>query len=265
MVRRKISSIDPNDFGKDLGLIHEVVIKLRKYGAGRNFLKELFKEGEFLLQVIELAKKLSCLDFIAGKFMSPALQLMLVKEANCCFGWGFTDKDFKAIENLPVVFDADGARPAILDISLDTPQETFEAAIICLEQVYKEVIVSPRLKLHSQPLSSDSSEFSRGLRWVFLETTFGDSNQWSSFLKQKGLTLANSAGLWSLFYFVDAYKNCPSQALTPIRGYQFLETLGTQGVTDNLELVVGYDKLTIRTGAMVNACSSYMLTQLLLD
>jgi len=274
-----VRETNPKNFGKDLGLLHELIIKCREHGAGRFFWKSLLENNNnFLDKTIQLAKEYSCLDYV-GKYLSPALQWQMAKEMNNHFNWGFNYNDFESIKNFSFSWDPNSGERIVLDITLDTPQATFAAVINCLKLVYNRVSIN--FEFCKEPIAAGGANFNRGLRWVFLDyankiehrmrqsSSFSDSFETDSnrFFEQQGLSRANSAGLWELFYFIDAYgKNNYLEAILPnIRGYKVeYSIIGEKDTSDNLLTIAGNGDLIIRAEAMVNSTASDIMTQKLL-
>jgi len=264
MVRRT----NPMDFGKDEGLIHEGVVKLREAGAGKLFWKSLLEKESFRRKVVELAQEHSFLDYVYGKYMSPALQLQLARDMNKHFNWGFNDSHFASLNTLPQVgLDVEYSRKVpVLDITLGTSQETFNAAINCLKLVYEEVSLDFKL-FDKQPLAAGSALFDKGLRWVLVDfaPTKPKNKTWEDFLDEKNLTLANSAGLWFLFYFYDFFRTVPLQVLGPnVRGYLVEYDGNVANLTDNICFIVGDAKLTMEYITKANSVDSNRMVQKML-
>ncbi|MFH0814898.1 MAG: hypothetical protein V1902_02345 [Candidatus Falkowbacteria bacterium] len=61
------------DFGKDLGLVHEVVVTGRKVGAGRDFWARLAHDEAFFRRVVELDAPQAALLQLVGTISVPAM------------------------------------------------------------------------------------------------------------------------------------------------------------------------------------------------
>ncbi len=101
-------------------------------------------------------------------FISPAEQFELVRQRNAKRGWGFTDEDFSCLGEPPAWPD-DDLYAVVLEVSLDSIQQTFEEAWLWAAEAQRDY----RRHRRWPELSSDERglrllvgiEHKRGLRW----------------------------------------------------------------------------------------------------
>lgn len=195
--------LEEDEFGKDHGLVHEAIVTGRKVGAGKSFWKGLAHDEDFFKKVMRLAEACGHAELINGMFISPAAQLELVRQRNTERNWGFTEEAFAALGEPPVW--PDGKLSAvILDVSLDTPQQTFDKAWHFAASVQQNNWRWDGLKSDPDHLRLlPGITHKRCLRWrvVDLGANWDRKNGISSADVRNAKTSPYSAILWAASYF----------------------------------------------------------------
>ena len=113
-------------------------------------------------------------------------------------GWGFTKKDF-AVLDLPRWPDGKLCA-AVLDVQLDTVQQTFEEAWHFASSAYPNSWQHGQIKSDSDNLRLLSGmKHKRGLSWQLID--LGDRRNWTPQVVRSPETSPASAILWAASYF----------------------------------------------------------------
>ncbi len=151
----------------------------------------------------EVMKAIQAVIDRGSLFIPPEAQLALVRQRNTECRWGFTDADFAALGEPPSWPD-DPLGAVLLDVSLDTVQQTFEQAWHFASAVQPgswrwDAVLSDEKHLQLLP----GITFQRGLRWQVMDL----AANWD---KQNGIrpldvrdpkVSPHSSILWAASYF----------------------------------------------------------------
>jgi len=122
------------EFGRDHSLIHEAVITGRKVEAGPGFWAGLAHDEEFFREVVALAGARGYADWTHGMFAPLSAQLAFTRARGEERGWGV---DFDSLGE-PPAWPKEERSAVVLDVTLETPQKTFEEASLWLSGVYPD-------------------------------------------------------------------------------------------------------------------------------
>lgn len=153
-------------FGKDLGLIHEVVVTGRKAGANRAFWTRLAHDQAFFKEVIENFKQRERNELIREIFLPPELQLEKVKQLNNWFDMGFSDEDFIALGE-PPAWPKSGEIPVVFleFFPRESFLENFKFLWFMIESTYQTGFLL-NFQISADFLKSwEGTLFESGLRW----------------------------------------------------------------------------------------------------
>ena len=164
-------------------------------------------------------------------FIPPEAQLALVRQRNTECRWGFTDADFAALGEPPSWPD-DPLCAVVLDVSLDTVQQTFE------EAWHFAAAVQPGNWRWGQVLSDEKHlqllpgiTHQRGLRWqvVDLGANWDKRNGIAPEAVRDPKTSPHSAIIWAASYFPKWVQAMDGESVSFVwlPGYQ-LTVLGSQ-------------------------------------
>jgi hypothetical protein len=142
-------------------------------------------------------------DLIYGLFMPAAFQRNLVQLWNAWSEWRFTDADFAALGE-PPAWPEDKLSAVVLDVSLDTVQQTFDEAWDCAISVQPNSWRWEELKSDADHLRLlPGIAHQRGLRWrvVDLADNWDQKNGIAPANVRNPRTSPSSAVLWAASYF----------------------------------------------------------------
>ncbi len=137
-------------------------------------------------------------DLLHGMFASPDAQLRMAKQRNLERGWGFTDEDFASLGPAPSWLTDNRLVVVILDISLDSIEQTFEEAWDAVKGAHPANWRWPELKSDKESLRLLSGNHKRGLRWQVVD--LGANKNARPIDVRNPKTSPSSALLWMAFY-----------------------------------------------------------------
>jgi hypothetical protein len=104
-------------------------------------------------------------DLMHGLFATPAQQLEMVKILNGQRDWGFTEEDFIQLGQVPIWPDHSSLTVAILEVSLNTVQQTFDTAWDLAANKQSDKWRWEHLKSDTDHLRLLAGQNQRGLKW----------------------------------------------------------------------------------------------------
>src|SRR3989344_234338 len=137
-------------------------------------------------------------DLIHGMFGGPDAQLRMAKQRNLERGWGFTDEDFASLGQAPTWPTDNRLAVVILDISLDTVEQTFEEAWDAVKGAHPADWRWPELKFDKKSLRLLSGNHKRGLRWQVVDLGINKNSRPIDVRNAKASP--SSSLLWMAFY-----------------------------------------------------------------
>ena len=193
---------------------HELLLRLEAAGLGDSEAQAVIgsKDNELALQIVELIRSgrpaLSQVqpgtEMLAKDWFVPSeAQLEIVRRRNAERKWSFTNKDFDKLGD-PPAWPTGQLCPVVLEVVLDTVQNTFEEAWHFAKSVQPDSWRWREVKSDSKHLRLLSGiKRQRGLRWrvVDLAANWDKSDGIRPMDVRNPKTSPHSAILWAASYF----------------------------------------------------------------